>query len=254
MSRINTNISSVIAQNSLNRTQKELNVRLQRLSTGLQINRGADDPAGLIISERLRSDIQGVDQGIKNSERASSMIATTESSLAEVNDLLNSIRSLIVEAANTGAVSAAEREANQLQIDSAIESITRISNTSTFGGLRLLDGSLDYELSGIASSAITTARVFNANFAGQPNLRVDVDVVTSAQTGSLFYNGATTPAGVTLSAMTLEISGPLGVQVLTVASTQPLSTLVQAVNNLASLTGVEASLINGTAASGMVFR
>lgn len=254
MSRINTNISSVVAQNSLNRTQRELDVRLQRLSTGLRINRGADDPAGLIISERLRSDLQGVDQGMKNAERASSMIATTEASLAEVNDLLNSIRSLVVQSANTGAVSATERAANQLQIDSAIESITRISNTATFGGLRLLDGSLDYELSGLATSAITTARVSNASFVSQANLRVDVDVVTSAQTGSLFYNGDTTPAGVTLSSMTLEIAGPSGVQVLTVASGQSLSTLVQAVNNLTALTGVEAELINGSASSGMVFR
>lgn len=254
MSRINTNISSVVAQNSLKRSQKELDVRLQRLSTGLRINRGADDPAGLIISERLRSDLQGIDQSMKNGERAASMIATTEGSLAEVNDLLNSIRSLLVESANTGATSATERAANQLQIDSAIDSITRISNTATFGGLRLLDGSLDYELSGLATSAITTARIYNANFVNQANLRVDVDVVTSAQTGALFYNGGTTPAGVTLSAMTLEIAGPDGVQVLTIASSQSLDTLVQAVNNLSSLTGVEAELINGSASSGMVFR
>ena len=130
MARINTNIPSVVAQSNLVRNQGDLNLRLERLSTGLRINRGADDPAGLIISERLRSDISGVEQGMKNSDRASSVISTTEASLAEVNDLLNSIRALIVESANTGAVSNAEREANQLQIDSAIESITRISNTT----------------------------------------------------------------------------------------------------------------------------
>jgi flagellin len=254
MSRINTNISSVIAQNSLTRNQNELNVRLQRLSTGLRINRGADDPAGLIISERLRSDIQGVDQGIKNGERASSMISTTEASLAEVNELLNSIRSLVVESANTGATSVEERRANQLQIDSAIDSITRISNTATFGGLRLLDGTLDYRLSGLATSAITSARINNASFVGQSSLRVDVDVVASAQTGALFYNGSTTPPGVTLSAMTLEIAGPTGVQVVTIAEGRPLSLMVQAINNLANLTGVQASLINGDANSGIVFQ
>lgn len=253
MSRINTNISSVVAQNSLKRSQRELDVRLGRLSTGLRINRGADDPAGLIISERLRSDIQGVDQGMKNAERASSMIATTEGSLAEVNDLLNSIRSLMVESSNTGALSAEERAANQLQIDSAIDSITRISNTATFGGLRLLDGSLDYKLSGLSTNQITTAKVNNASFVSNQPLRVDVDVITSAQTGSLFYNGATTPAGVTLSSMTLEVAGPAGVQVLTIASGQSLSNVVQAVNNLAQLTGVKASLINNNATSGMVF-
>ncbi len=254
MSRINTNISSVIAQSNLNRSSKELNLRLERLSTGLRINRGRDDPAGLIISERIRSDVQGVDQGIKNAERASSVISTTESSLAEINDLLNSIRSLTIEAANTGASSAAERAANQLQIDSAIESITRISNTASFGGLKLLNGSLDYTLSGLSSAEITTARINNASFVNQSSLQIDVDVVASAQTAALYYNGNTTPVGVLLSAMTLEIAGPDGVQVITLASGRPLAQVAQAVNNLTALTGVEATLINGSAASGMVFR
>ncbi|MCA9283534.1 MAG: flagellin, partial [Phycisphaerales bacterium] len=140
MARINSNIPSLIAQSRLKGSNANLSTRLERLSTGLRINRGKDDPAGLIISERIRSDIEGVNQGIRNAERASSVIATTESALAEINDLLNSIRSLIVEAANTGANSEIERRANQDQIDSAIASITRISNTATFGGLKLLNG------------------------------------------------------------------------------------------------------------------
>ena len=108
MARINTNISSMLARSNLARTSADLDVRLQRLATGLRINRGADDPAGLIVSERLRSEIKGIDQAIANSERASSVIATTEGYLAEVADLLNSIKGLIVEAANSGGVSAEE--------------------------------------------------------------------------------------------------------------------------------------------------
>ncbi len=254
MARINTNISSLIAQQHLSRSQGELGVRLERLSTGLKINRGKDDPAGLIISERIKSNIQGVESGVKNTERASAMLSTTEAALSEVNDLLNSIRSLMVESANTGANSEAERNANQLQIDSAIESITRISNTSSFGSLKLLNGSLDYTLSGLRTSAVSIARLNSANFVGATSLSVEVDVVSSAQVGSLYYNGNTTPAGITLSSMTLEIAGPNGVQVITIASGQPLSKLVTAVNNLTALTGVEASLINSTANSGMVFQ
>ena len=255
MTTINTNIPSVIAHANLTRNNKELSLRLERLSTGLKINRGADDPAGLIISERIRSDIEGVNQGIKNSERASSVIATTEASLAEVNDLLNSIRSLIVESANTGGTSPAERAANQAQIDSAIESITRISNTASFGGLKLLNGSLDYTLSGVRSSAITLARITNATFANQSSVQVSVDVVASAQRGALFFQGNTATPGVTLSAMTLEIKGPKGVQVVSVASgQQPFSNLVAAVNQLTPFTGVEAVLINNNANSGITFR
>ena len=129
MARINTNVPSLIAQNNLGRTNGDLSVRLQRLSTGLRINRGADDPAGLIVSERLRSEMKGIDQAIDNSERASSVIATAEGYLAEVADLLNSVKGLVVEAANTGGVSREEIEANQLQIDSAIDSMKKESKS-----------------------------------------------------------------------------------------------------------------------------
>src|SRR5262245_30690825 len=117
MARINSNIPSLIAQSNLARTGNDLAMRLQRLATGLRINRGADDPGGLIVSERLRSELQGLDPAVSNSERASSVIATTEGYLSEVADLLNSIKGLIIEAANTGGVSREEIEANQLQID-----------------------------------------------------------------------------------------------------------------------------------------
>ncbi|MBX3361259.1 MAG: flagellin [Phycisphaeraceae bacterium] len=259
MTRINSNIPSVIAQANLSKTNQELEIRLQRLSTGLRINRGADDPAGLIISERLRSEIQGNEQGVRNSERASSVIATTEASLAEVNDLLNSIKSLLVEAANTGAFSDAEIEANQRQIDSAIESITRISNTASFGGLKLLNGSLDYTLSGLATDTISKARVLGASFIGQSSLEVEVDVVASAQTAALFMRGdLPTPGapenGTILSSMNLRIAGPRGVVELQFATGTALGSVAAAINKVSGLTGVQAGLINDNALSGLAFR
>ena len=87
MTRINTNVPSMIARQRLNRSGADLQIRLERLSTGLRINRGKDDPAGLIISERISTELKGIEQAISNSERASSVIATTEGSLTEINDL-----------------------------------------------------------------------------------------------------------------------------------------------------------------------
>ena len=254
MSRINSNIPSLIAQAHLTRNNDELQLRLERLSTGLRINRGADDPAGLIITERIRSDLNGIEQAIKNVERASSVIATTEGALAEVNDLLTSIRALMVEAANTGANSKEERAANQLQIDSAIDSITRISNTATFGGLKLLNGSLDYTLSGVVSSEISQARVNTASLINTDSLEIEVNVLASAQTGGLYYNGGTTPPGEILSTTTLEITGPDGVEVITFLSHTTLTDVVTGINKLTSLTGIEASLVNGDTNSGIVFK
>lgn len=254
MARINTNISSVVAQSNLARASKELSLRFERLSTGLKINRGADDPAGLIVSERIKSDVQGINSGIKNSERASSVIATTEAALNEASELLNSIKSLMVEAANTGGNSAEERDANQLQINSAIDSITRISNTASFGRLKLLNGSLDYNLSGVKASAITKARVWNASLVNQPNLQVTVDVVASAQKAGLYYNPGTTNPGRLLSAMSIEVTGKNGVQNFQFPISATLSSVVAAVNNTTSFTGVSAGLVNGGATSGIVFR
>ncbi len=251
MSRINTNISSVVAQSHLTKSQKDLTLHLERLSTGLKINRGADDPAGLIISERIKSDIQGLSSGMKNSDRASSVIATTESALNEVSDLLNSIKSLIVESANTGGNSEDERNANQLQIDSAIDSITRISNTASFGGLKLLNGTLDYSLSGVATSAINQATIHSASLVGQSSLQVNVKVVTSAQKAALFLNPVSATNGYLLSAMTLEVSGKQGVQTIQFPKSAPLSSVMKAINNTTAFTGVTASLINNTMASGL---
>ncbi|GAB4383775.1 MAG: flagellin [Phycisphaerales bacterium] len=259
MARINTNVSSIVAQANLQRSANELNLRLQRLSTGLRINRGKDDPAGLIISERITTDLAGVEQGIKNGDRAASVIATTEAALAEVSDLLNTIKALMVEAANTGANSAAERDANQLQIDSAIQSITRISNTASFGGLKLLNGNLDYVTSGISSSAITKAQIFSASFINNQAVEVEVDVVASAQTAGLFLNGAwgsNAPYGngAIQSTTTIRIEGSRGVQELTFTSGTSYADIVTAVNNLTALTGVRAELLTNGAGSGMVFR
>jgi flagellin len=258
MARINSNIPALIARSNLNRANDDLQLRLQRLSTGLRINRGADDPAGLIISERLRSEISGLNQAVSNSQRASSVIATTEGSLSEVSDLLSSIKSLVVEAANTGAISDEERKANQLQIDSAIESITRISNSASFGGLKLLNGSLDYVLSGVNNAALLKTTVNGANFAGQSNIKVDVNVISSAQTADIFLSasnaGGTVNPGYFASTTTLEIAGPKGVQTIQILSGQSLASVITAVNQFKEATGVSAALLNPLdVASGLRF-
>lgn len=255
MTRINTNVPSLIAQQRLNRSGSELQVRLERLSTGIRINRGKDDPAGLIVSERIATDLKGIEQAIRNGERASAVISTTEAALAEITDLLNSIKSLSVEAANTGAVSDEERRANQLQIDSAIQSITRISNTSTFGGLKLLDGSLDYITSGLTTSTIKKAEIFGASFIGSDSIDTTVDVIASAQRGNLYLSGdnAPSPNGVLLSGVTLRIKGADGVRELSFLSGTSYAQVISAINSNSAITGVQAELINGDANSGIVF-
>jgi len=258
MARINTNIAGLIARANLARSNENLDTRLQRLATGLRINRGADDPAGLIVSERLRSELKGLEQGIKNSERASNVIATTEGALAEVSELLNSIKALVIEAANTGAVSPEEIAANQLQIDSAIDSITRISNTASFAGLKLLNGSLAYSLSGIDTTNLVKTQVFGASFGDRDSVTVDVEVVGSAQTAMLFmrsdFSSGGGTDGVLPSTVTIEIAGPNGVQEVTFISGTTIDDIITAVNDFSSVTGIEAARNNPSdVSSGIVF-
>jgi len=262
MARINSNIPSLIAQQNLRQANENLGLRLERLSTGLRINKGADDPAGLIISERLRSEIEGIEQGIKNTERASNVIATTEGSLAEVSDLLNSIKALVVEASNTGAFSLEEIRANQRAIDSAIDSITRISNTSSFAGLKLLNGELGYRLSGVDDSKILKTQINGANFLQRTDIQVDVEVVGSAQQGQLFLRtdfssnppfAGTGTDGVLASTVTIEIAGPEGVDVLTFVSGQDVNDILTAINARSTKTGIEAELAGGDVSSGVRF-
>ena len=250
MARINTNVASLTAQRGLAKSQKSLNDTLQRLSSGLRINRGADDPAGLIASEGLRSEISGINQAIDNSSRASNVISTTEGALSEVASLLLNVKSLVVQAANSGALSPDEIAANQLQVDSAVESITRISNTTTFAGLKLINGSLDYITSGVHTSAVQALHIHRANFGTTDSIPVQIDVVTSAQTAGLEFRGSAIA-----SSVTLEITGNDGVQVLTFTSGTTASAISFAINRISDSTGVQAALLNSAdAASGITFQ
>lgn len=247
MARINTNVSAMVAQQNLAKTNADLQVRLQRLSTGLRINRGADGPADLIVSERLRSEIEGVSTAIGNAERATNVIATAEAALAEVANLLTSVKSLVVEAANTGGLSDEEIEANQLQIDDAVASITRIANTTSFAGLKLLNGSLDYVVSGAATSAISDVDIYQASLGTAATLPVSVEVVASAEKANLFLS---TGSSVLTSSVTIEVAGNTGVDVLQFVSGTALSAVEVAINRISDSTGVTASLTSGAGGAG----
>lgn len=250
MARINTNIPALTAQVGLARSTRDLNQTLQRLSTGLRINRGADDPAGLIASESLRAEIGSIGQAIENSERASNVIATAEGSLAEVANLLVNIKELTVGAANSGALSADEIRANQLQVDSAIDSITRIANATTFAGLHLLNGNLDYITSAVATSAVGALDIYSALLGGQDYLSVKVSGVQSAQRGALEFRTSQVTQSVTL-----EIASSRGVEVFSFVSGFRTSNMVSAINAVTAAIGVSATFLCATRPqSGMTFR
>ena len=132
MSRINTNVQSLIGQRVLGHNNGTLNNSLERLSTGLRINRGKDDPAGLIASENLRSEKASISAAIGNAERADQVVNIAEGGLQEINSLLVEVQSLVTQSANDAGLSQEEKEANQLQVDSILQTIDRIAASTSF--------------------------------------------------------------------------------------------------------------------------
>ncbi len=244
MTRINTNVPALISINSLDRSNEALGKSLERLSTGLRINSAADDPAGLIISETLRAQMSSLRQAINNSQRAANVLATAEGALGEVNNLLVSIRELIVEAANAGSLSAEEIDANQLQIDSAIESITRIANTTSFGGQKLINGALGFQTFNVDSDDIADVSVYAASFASSSQMTVSLNITQSAQTAYLIMANSQL-AG---NSASIELSGLDGSEVFSFASDAAASAVSFAINQASYLTGVSAAVLVGSTA------
>ncbi|MGB7158086.1 MAG: flagellin [Tepidisphaeraceae bacterium] len=238
MSKINTNVSSLIAQRVLKKNNNALNTSLERLSTGLKINKGADNPAGLIVSENLRAEKAGISQAIDNAERASNIIGTAEGGLTEISSLLTEVQSLVSEAANTGGLSTEELAANQLQVDSILSTINRIAQSTSFQGAKLLNGSYDYTTSSVASTSIDNLRINAARLPDGATGSVVVQVVTSAETGELAYSGGTV-AG---STVTIEVAGNRGTEQLSFASGTTVSSIATAINSVKEATGVSASV------------
>jgi flagellin len=231
MTRINTNVSSLVAQNTLGRSNSALEQALTRLSTGLRINTGKDDPAGLIASENLRSDITSIKRAIGNTDRANQVIATADSSLGQVSSLLNDIRGLITESANTGVLSDEQITANQSQIDSSLDALNRIAQTTSFQGRRLLDGSLDFNITqGTGFSTVAGLKIDQANLGATGSLAVAVDITAAATQAELTNTtiaasvaGAAATADVTFTDAITTSAGTIDIDLLARQSTGTLT-------------------------------
>ena len=241
MSRINTNIPSLVAQRVLTRQNDSLNTSLYRLSTGYRINTGKDDPAGLIASENLRAEKTAIQAALTNVSRANNVVASAEGGLVEINTLLLELEDLVDRSANEAGISQDERNANQLQIDSILDSINRIANSTEFQGRKLLSGDLSYTTSGVTTgSAASYFDNVNINAAKLPDggfRSVTVGVAASAHLAGIKYTGVQVSGTVTV-----QITGNLGTETLTFISGATLDEVRTAVNQSKELTGVSASV------------
>ncbi|CAN5516827.1 N/A [soil metagenome] len=150
------NSGSLSAQRSLRTNALAFNQSLNKLASGFKINRGAANPAGLIASENLRSTLAALDAETNANVRASNVARTADGALSQVSGLLTEAKTLVNANANSAGISAEEKAANQLQIDSILSTVDRLSNTTSFGGQKLLTGNASIAASG-KSLAINSA-------------------------------------------------------------------------------------------------
>lgn len=155
---VNTNVSSLNAQRNLSKSTSALDTAYTRLASGLRINSAKDDAAGLQISNRLTSQINGLDQGNRNANDGISLAQTAEGAMDEITTMLQRIRTLAQQSAN-GSNSTDDRAALQAEVNALSDEITRISQDTTFGGKNLLDGSaganFDFQVGAYANQVIS---------------------------------------------------------------------------------------------------
>ena len=137
---INTNTASLNAQRNLSASQTSLTTSLQRLSSGMRINSAKDDAAGLAISDRMTSQIKGLNQAARNANDGISLAQTAEGALQNVGDSLQRMRELAVQASNA-TNSASDRASLQKEVDQLVSQINTVSSQTSFNGVKLLDGS-----------------------------------------------------------------------------------------------------------------
>jgi flagellin len=183
--RINTNVSALNAQRNLLTNQRGLSKTLERLSSGLRINRAADDAAGLAISEKLRTNIRGLSQAIANSQDSINLVATAEAGIDTTSQILQRVRELAIQSAND-TLTNNDREKIQVEIDQLREELTRVADTTNFNTRKLLDGS-------IAGTALAQ----NATMEIEQNLRVGDTAATVPVLADFIDSTASVVSGTT---------------------------------------------------------
>lgn len=182
---VNTNIASLNAQRHLNANQTNLAKSMQRLSSGLRINSAKDDAAGLAISDRMTSQIRGLNQAVRNANDGISLAQTAEGALQETTNLLQRIRELAVQSAND-TNSEEDRDSLQAEVAQNIAEIDRIAGNTTFNGKKLLDGSATGMIFHVGADAGASQQItFSIDGAGTGTGQLEVAAVDiSDQTGA----------------------------------------------------------------------
>ncbi len=280
---INTNMASLNTQRNLGASQSQLNTSIQRLSSGLRINSAKDDAAGLAISQRFTSQINGLNQAARNANDGISLAQTAEGALSQVGDALQRMRELSVQSANA-TNSSSDRAALQQEVSQLASEIARIGNTTSFNGLKILDGSYsgqqyqvganagetitvsvgDSRATNLGATAVTSTNTGIVSTAAL-NTGITINGTAIATTGATSYsdvinlvNAQSGTTGVTAqrattNGATLGYVAPTSAENLQIngvtvgiASGATIAAAATAINNASTQSGVTATVVSGT--------
>ncbi|WP_231421578.1 flagellin N-terminal helical domain-containing protein [Pseudomonas sp. Leaf59] len=236
---VNTNIASITTQNGLGKAANSLQTSMQRLSTGLSINSAKDNASGLQISNRLTSQINGLGQAVKNANDGISIAQTAEGAMQASTDILQKMRTLALSSA-TGSLSDADRTSNNEEYQALTSELTRISQTTTFGGQKLLDGSYGTKAIQVGANANETINLSLDNVAANNIGSQQVKSVGITPSTSGVAGGA---IGITGNGQTASVTVAAGASAKTIASQ-----LNGAVGGLSATASTEAQFVVGAAA------
>ncbi|MBO1106750.1 flagellin [Plesiomonas shigelloides] len=240
---VNTNVTALNAQRNLNKTNNALNVSIQRLSTGSRINSAKDDAAGLQISNRLTSQINGLDVAAKNANDGISIAQTAEGAMQESTNIMQTMREKALQSAN-GTNSADDRAAIQKEVSALSTELDRIANTTSFGGQKLLDGSFGSRALQVGSEAGETINL-TLNSTKASDLKTDIattavnaTAVGAVKTGGVVKNSFT----ITGNGTTAVLSSATLTKAVNKDGTLDLGKVAEEINKQSGKTGVSASV------------
>ena len=228
---INTNIMSLIAQRNTENTQNSLTTSIQRLSSGLRINTAKDDAAGLAIADRFTSQINGTNQAVLNANNGTSLAQVTDGALSSASSMLQRIRELAVESANS-TNSASDRQSLNQEVSQLVSQLDNIATQTQFNGQNLLDGTFgtaQFQV-GANSGQVIVATTANVRTNSYGNNQAIGSGPAASNTGSNGVVGGT-----------LAINGSLGSKNITIAANETAQTAVADINLQSSVTGVTAT-------------
>lgn len=237
--RINTSAANLTALRTLKLNDREMVSTLEKMSTGLRINKASDDPAGLVISELLRNQINALNQAVDNSSSAKNLLDTADAALSQMNDLLHQVRTSVIFAMNKGAITSEQIIAEQDVVDAAVVAIDRIATTTRFAGKTLFNGTGAFQLTSSVPSQLKDIQVFTTQFA--PNQTVKTISISPSQLPLRGQIRLTNISNSATQITTIRLTGARGTADVNIAPGGTASQIATAINSVSSLTGIFAS-------------